>query len=86
MPSSDAGAVSSYAPNSMSIPGNVGSDMASSTVRSSINPDSALHEFSYEERKFFVRLNQFVSINRFQRVNLLSFIYIEWLKSTVRIP
>lgn len=23
--------------------------------------DSALHEFSYEGRKFFVRLNQFVS-------------------------
>ena len=32
------------------------------SLKMSITPDSDLHEFQYDQRKFFVRLNQFVSV------------------------
>lgn len=36
---------------------------AESSLKLSIPPDSDLHEFQHDGRKFFVRLNQFVSVS-----------------------
>ena len=55
------------------------------TIEAKIDAD--LHEFEFEERKFFVRLNQFVSqtsthLNRNQSCTLLNRMVFEFYKAT----